>query len=269
VDPRGLTRVLVIGAGVLILMGAATIVLRYGYGHDYARGLVPKFDLDRELNVPTWFSSGLLLCAAALLGIIASAKHAARDRFAPHWIGLAVIFTLLSMDETASIHGLPGSQLRAAFDLPGFLHFAWVIPGTVAVAVFAAAYLRFLLHLPPGTSRPIAAAGVLVAGGALGGEMAQGAYQTAYREDAIFGVIALVEESLEMAGAIVFVHALTSYLQQQYGSVQIAFAGPASRSQSGRSDGQNAKPAEVRAAFPTTTSGRQGRHQAAGYPLER
>ena len=82
--------------------GSAVVYLKLVLGHDTVFGLVRKFDLDTELNVPTWFSVLLLLLAAAALGYIGvRAKHEG-DRFAGHWRGLAWIFLFMSLDETAT-----------------------------------------------------------------------------------------------------------------------------------------------------------------------
>lgn len=222
IDPAGLARLLAAIAAVLVLLGAATIVLRFGYGHDHVFGLVPRFDLDRELNVPTWYSSTLLLMAALLLGAVAVGRRAARDPFARHWAGLAIIFMLLSLDEAASLHGLPSQPLRAALDLPGFLYYAWLIPMGLALAVFGLFYARFTWHLPPRTRAFFVMAGLIYVGGALGGEVATGAYRTAFGVDGAYATLALVEESLEMGGCILFIFAVADYLARHHGTVRLA-----------------------------------------------
>lgn len=142
-EPRQLVRLLTAGMVVVVALGACTIVLR-ALGHDYVFGLLDKFDLDQEMNIPTWYSSFLLLAGAALCATVALAERRAGERFARHWTGLAIIFLLLSIDEIASIHGLPNGSLRRAMALPPWFRFVWVIPAGVAVAAFTLVYMRLL-----------------------------------------------------------------------------------------------------------------------------
>lgn len=222
INPAGLTRLLAAIAAVLIVLGAATIILRFGFGHDHVYGLLPRFDLDRELSVPTWYSMALLLVAALLLGAVAVGRRAARDPFARHWAGLVIIFLLLSLDEGASLHGLPSQPLRAALDLPGFLYYAWVIPMSLAVVVFGLFYARFTGQLPARTRALFVTAGAVFVGGALGGEVVAGAYRSAFGIDGGYATLALVEESLEMGGCILFIFAVADYLARHHGTVRVA-----------------------------------------------
>src|SRR5215510_12996437 len=64
--------------------------------HPSLSNLLWKFNVDYEQSIPTWFSSAILLGSAGLLGIIAMAKRSSQDRYARHWLGLAIIFLYLS-----------------------------------------------------------------------------------------------------------------------------------------------------------------------------
>src|SRR5256885_4802293 len=94
------------------------------------------FDLDAEANIPTWFSSALLLMCAMLLAANAAAKWKTRDRYTIHWIVLSVIFLYLSVDETAIIHEMSIKPLRSMLHPTGLLYEAWIIPGIVATVAF-------------------------------------------------------------------------------------------------------------------------------------
>ena len=68
-----------------------------------------RLDLSTENVVAVWFSSMLLfLVAVASAGCFASDRHRGGDRRARvlryGWLGLAVVFTLLSLDELGSVH---------------------------------------------------------------------------------------------------------------------------------------------------------------------
>lgn len=62
--------------------------------------LVRLFSLDGEGNLPTWFSSSVLLCAAIGCQLVAR-LHPAESRV---WIPLGLFALWISFDETAQIH---------------------------------------------------------------------------------------------------------------------------------------------------------------------
>src|SRR5680860_1803568 len=102
-----------VALGLLQLLGAKD-----------ATAALSTFDLDAERNAATWFASALLLTAAALLGVI-GATSAPRESRRP-WLGLAVLFVLMSLDETAAWHERLIQPLRSAFGTAGSVfHFAW------------------------------------------------------------------------------------------------------------------------------------------------
>ena len=62
-------------------------------------GLVDIFDFDIEGNVPTLYSAGALLFCAALLWIIARSNREKAAGWRMYWLGLAVMFLFLAIDE--------------------------------------------------------------------------------------------------------------------------------------------------------------------------
>ena len=67
-----LQRILWVSVALVSGAGLAVELLRPLCHLSGQRGLVPLLSLSYEGNLPTWFSSALLLCAAALLGLIAA-----------------------------------------------------------------------------------------------------------------------------------------------------------------------------------------------------
>jgi len=106
VSTRLITWMLTVAVILLTAAGVAGQFWEHGLGQDRFVEFVRLFDPDAEANVPTWFSSLLLLLAAALLAAMARAKHVRRDPFTPLWIALAMVFAGLSVDEFASVHEL-------------------------------------------------------------------------------------------------------------------------------------------------------------------
>ncbi|MBI3999246.1 MAG: hypothetical protein HY351_01400, partial [Candidatus Omnitrophica bacterium] len=89
------------------------------------------FHLDREGTIATWFSSILwALNASIAVGCAVAVKNKREERI---WLGVAVIFGLFSLDETAMIHERLGESLT---------HFLW---GDEAAHIYHAVKWPFLL----------------------------------------------------------------------------------------------------------------------------
>lgn len=197
----------------LVLASVAGQVAKFCFGHDRLGGFVPAFNLDRESNIPSWYSTSLLLLSAALFGIAAQAAWNIRDRFARHWSGLSLLFVGFSMDELAGIHEHMIHPLRTLVGASGIFHYAWVIAGMALVLFVAAVSATFLRALDAPTRRRLLVAGVMYVTGALALEMVGGAYASQFGvETPAYAVLTTLEEGLEMAGLIMLIHALLLYL---------------------------------------------------------
>jgi hypothetical protein len=124
---------------------------------------------------------------------------------------LAGLFFYLSLDEAIEIH----EHLGGFFGTGGVLYFDWVIPAGAAVLVLGAVYLPFLRRLPARTRARFLLAGALYVGGALLVELPLGWWtERAGDDNPVYAAIDLVEETLELAGASVFVLALRQHLSR-------------------------------------------------------
>ncbi len=225
VVPRsGLVRLLSAVAGLLLVAHLLVSLNRYVFGLTFfaADNLYVLFDMWDEVSIPSWYSVTLLLAAAALLALIAAGKLAAGDRYARHWAALAVIFLALSIDDAADIHGHTSYTLHELLDTSGFLAYAWIIPAAALVALVGLAYLRFLLHLPPAVRWRIVVAAALFLTGALLLEAIEGHYDTRHGvENMPYRLMVGAEETLEMAGIILLISTLLSYLAALAGEVRL------------------------------------------------
>lgn len=193
-------------------------------------------DLDAESNLPTWYSSIALLACAVLLGRIAAATRRLGGRFVGHWRALSVIFTFLSLDEIARLHEHLG-RLQSVWDTHGLFYFAWVIPGSIAVAAFALAFARFVLHLPPATRWRFVGAGIVFVTGALVVEALGGwRAETMGMNNMTHSLIATVEEVLELAGVAWFLVTLLRHLDGLGRGPQAVDAAPADGAAAGGSE---------------------------------
>jgi len=213
IRPARVTLILSVITVALIMLSTAGQIIKYEMGHNYLFGFVHKFYLDRENNIPTYFSTMLLLLCSCLLAVIASAKKHNSDRFVFQWKLLAVIFLLLSVDEAASMHEILNVPLRKGLHAGSIFHFSWVIIGIPLVFVVVLSYLKFVLNLPLKTRILFIVAALLYLVGALGMELVGGHYSDLHgREDLTYSMLTTIEETLELAGLVLFIHALMTYI---------------------------------------------------------
>jgi hypothetical protein len=222
------SKVTMVLAGItlfLVVAGMLGQIIKYGTEHERMLGFIPKFNLDLENNVPTYFAVLLLLMCSCLLALIASAKKRAGEISVVHWRVLAVLFFLLSVDEAASIHELLNVPLRDKLHMGPLFHFSWVAFGIPFVLVLVISYLKFVLYLPRRTKILFCIAALLFLTGAVGFELIGGHHSEVYgRENMSYAVLTSIEETLEMAGLVIFIHALTDYLARHVGVISFIFS---------------------------------------------
>ncbi|NAZ82142.1 hypothetical protein GTR02_09960 [Kineococcus sp. R8] len=221
----------VVGLGLLSVL---TQVLKHGLGLEF-EGLNSAerwFFVDREMGVPAWFSTALLLTAGERLWHIASAERAAGSRWHRHWRLLSVTFVYLSLDELTELHEQAILPLRALLDTSGVLTFAWVVLAVPLVAVFGLLFLRFLRAQSAVTRWTFVLSAAVYLAGAVGVEMAGSPLyeaaavpvtttvvtdggaprvsETVVVQDVPYALVVGVEEGLEMLGAVLFLGAVTT-----------------------------------------------------------
>lgn len=216
----------VIGAFVVVIAGllaahVAGLISARVYGNDWLGGLVPAFNLGKEQNVPTWYSSSALFVAALLLGFIGMVRWQNRERFAGSWATLGLVLAFLSCDETATLHELSVEPLGRHVQTPLLHYIAWVIPASVLLVVFAVVYLRFFLHLPRRFKIGFLAAGAVYVSGALGMELITGAVGRVLLEGRVHFLFDIVEELLEMSGVLLFITVLLDYCRRELGELTV------------------------------------------------
>lgn len=211
ISPLALAKRLTIGVLILTMISIAIQIAKYVF--DYRSDWMATFNLDREMNFPTWYSALMLAFCALLLTAIATGKNIQHDHYYRHWKLLSILFWLLAVDEVLSIHEiLIVPDLAKALKLPWFLHSMWVIPGAIAVLIFAQQYWKFTLHLPKRSRYHFTLAAILYIGGALGMEMLGSYYaELEGQQHLTYALLANLEEVMEMMGTIVFIYGLLLY----------------------------------------------------------
>jgi hypothetical protein len=207
VSRRRVVRFVAALIAILVFLSFAGQVIKFELGYPSVFGLVPLLDVNLENNIPTWYQSIALATCAGLLALLGVAARRTGAPFAWHWLGLALIFLLLSLDEVGSLHERTVEPLSRLVGRPsGVWAPTWTILGAAAVVAIGASYLRFVLHLAWRERICVVAAGVLFVGGALGMEMVAALFYTGpvYGESLGVAVFAHLEELLEKLGVLVF-----------------------------------------------------------------
>lgn len=146
------------------------------------------FELDEENNLPTWFSSYLLLNNALVLWLIAASKS---DAYRIYWIVLAIGFVVLSIDEVAGLH----ETFNTAIDTN------WAIFGGLIVLGVGVCMIPFLLSLPFRLALWFIISGSIFIGGAIGVELLS---EDLNEETMTYAYASALEEGMEMLGALLF-----------------------------------------------------------------
>jgi hypothetical protein len=225
VKPGKIAYYLGVVACVLIIASIGMQLMVHLTGHQTILGLARLFDLNEEQNLPTFFSTCLLVFAALLLAMITLLKKRQAASQLWHWVVLTVGFVYLAIDEATVIHEWwPVRRFFGDTGL-GIFYYPWVIPGILIVIVLALFLRPFLLTLPAKTRSRFLLAAILYVGGALGMELIEGTYNKSHSVDWVFKAMFTIEETLEMAGIILFIWALLHYLARDYQEVRFSFEG--------------------------------------------
>src|SRR5690606_6775384 len=136
IPARRLALALVAVATFLAIQSITLRALQYWVGMHNTYWLYQYSELtniNREANIPTWFSSAILLAAAGLL-LITNLAQRAEGKARLGWAGTTAIFTYISLDETGTIHEKLTAILQARLELTRYFYFGWIMVG-IAVAL--------------------------------------------------------------------------------------------------------------------------------------
>lgn len=206
------------------LIGLSAVVLLLGY---FREGYVALFGLEtplkdlRQIALDTEhclgsFHSSALMGISSVLMVILGQQQGKRW-MQLQWYFLALVFALMSLDESVSFHEVLINPLRPFFAFSDFLHFAWIVPGAFFVLLMGLAYLPFLKALDAMTRNRIMLAGGLYVTGALGMEAVGGHFhaQGGFGHPLYIAAF-IVEETLETLGLTLFAATLLSLISSYF-----------------------------------------------------
>lgn len=215
---------------VLQLLNVVGQVSKHVLGHGSLLGFVNLFFVDREGNVPAWYSSLALLLCAGLLALIAASEHARGGPWTTRWAALAATFAFLAFDEAVSLHEMLILPLRTMLGATGLLYWTWVLVGAAVVLVVFVGSLPLLRALPRPTAARFLVAGAVFVSGAIGVECLSGVDAEHHgTSTALCAFLVTVEESLEMLGVVLFVRALLLHLATHCPRIELTFEAATAR----------------------------------------
>ncbi|HRI04718.1 MAG TPA: hypothetical protein PLL77_13325 [Pyrinomonadaceae bacterium] len=202
---------------LLVFSSAAVLTADYltGYNSVVIHKLVKLFDLDLEVNVPTFFSVGLLLTASMLLAVVTAIVRKRKGKHVLGWAILSGGFLFMAFDELASAHERLIEPMRAVMGIEnlGIFYYAWVIPAIGLCLVLGVSYIKFLVDLPAKTRNLLMLAATMFLGGAVGLELFEGVFASNLL---FYNVFVTFEECLEMGGVILLIWTLLRFLQDNF-----------------------------------------------------
>ena len=213
--------VLAAAALVLLVAGLAAALARDMAGWEI-EGIYRVFVVDFEGNLPTWYSSLLLLACAVGLACIAAARHHALDGQWRLWAMLGLLFAGMSIDEAAGLHELSVMPLRSLLAGNAWLRYPLILPGLVVAALAYGFFARFLRSLPAKTRRQICLGFGVILFGALGIETVGGWFDpVVYGPSVTYALLSTIEEGLEMIGTIIVLGAVMRHIEHHIGTLTI------------------------------------------------
>ncbi len=196
---KSVLRFFIFSAIVLIFIHIVIAVKYYIVGDPDKFDFIPMFDLDREQNIPTLFSSLLFIFNALFFWLLGKYRQDERK----YWYGLAGVFAFLSFDESATIHEKLGDLTEQFVDASGILYYPWVISYSLLVLLLVVLYFRFFYHMPKKLFHRFVLAAVIFLTGAVGFELLGAQEADLYGTDSpLYTIYYTIEESLEMFGLI-------------------------------------------------------------------
>ena len=142
-----------------------------------------------------------------------------------------MILGFVSCDEGTALHEQIGDWVKDIVTTGGPLLWAWVVPYSILAIVVGLAYLPFLRALPPDSRRRFIIAAAIYIGGALIIEMIEAGITDARgRGGGPVTVLAVIEETAEMAGVALLIYALLKHIAAH---IPVALAVAANPPQSG------------------------------------
>ena len=177
-------------------------------GPEYLILLFKKFDVGREQGIPTYFSAINLILSSILMFAVYLKVRIESVNAAKYWLILSIVFFVLSIDESISIHEKFTAvqvYLQKSGISPHLLDtHQWLPFGVLFVLIMMVVFIPILKSLSKESAIYFMIAGIVFISGAMGleflGAMMLKMHIVESRGDWLYLMKKLVEEGFEMYG---------------------------------------------------------------------
>jgi len=212
----GIIRFLSTIAILLILLNSIMLIVYFYIGDSKIFDFVQMVDLDQEANLPTVFSSAILLIAAFLFYLLSKKSKTSQDGQYHYWLGLSAVFVFLGFDEGATIHETLGDLTEKYINTSGYLYYPWVISYSILVIILGFLYFRFFFKMKKKLFWSFVKAAAIFLTGAIGFELLGAKEASLHGSDTmLYCYYYTIEESLEMLGVIYLISILLKLLEKE------------------------------------------------------
>lgn len=218
-------RVVLATVAVVSVMMFVVTILKVFFGHDNLFGLARLFNPHYETSAHSWLGSVFLVLCGVMLLLLGSNARGRKEKYWYIWYVLGWGFVYLSFDEAAEVHEMSVDIIRHL--LPGrFIvgeDFAFVA-AAVGLAIFPF-FWGFLKSLSPRYRAWFIGCGIIYVGGAVGLEGVAAIQEySGWWSVSFHDLLACVEETMELAGAGLFLCTLLHYAGNE-AALGVAFSG--------------------------------------------
>jgi hypothetical protein len=232
IQTRPLTiTLLAIGIGMPLIGVALDLHLRLTHGTSALEDGIRNLTFpDAEGNVFAWYSTVMLAAVAVGFFLIALTARGA-DRPIWRFVVLGAVALALSADEAAYLHERLGI-FAGELGLGSTFTYQWLLLGIPLALVAGILLLWIARRLDANLRRDLIVAGLVFLAGAVGGELVGGVLKKVdvglqgTAELIAYDVEVLIEEALEITGAILALRAVLRYLRISNGPEGLAFSLP-------------------------------------------
>ncbi|TCP57093.1 hypothetical protein EV191_1011045 [Tamaricihabitans halophyticus] len=189
------------------------------------RGEIRRYvDVFEEANLPTWWSTGLLVLATLTHLVVAVLARARRAPSAWAWFGSAVLLGALSLDDHTMLHERLDRIGERFVTFDGF-PFYWLIPGVFAGALIAIAFAVLAVRLRGAARWCIVLGCAVLLASALGGEVLQGVLIAVGESGPLYVLTYHAEELGENIGTLLLLAAAAQSVTvtERSGNYQLAY----------------------------------------------
>jgi hypothetical protein len=199
---------------VLIIANIIMLFIYFSVDNSDQFDFVQMVDLDQEANLPTLFSSTLLLIAGVLFYLLYKVTYNDKKEHPYYWLGLSFIFIFLGFDESAKIHETLGDYTEKFVDASGYFYYPWVLSYGILLVVLGFFYVRFFLRMDKKVFYAFMLSAFVFLSGAVGFELLGAKEASLHGTDTIlYCTLYTIEESLEMFGVIYLISILLNLLK--------------------------------------------------------